>query len=280
MKNILVPLDLTRSTEPELSGAIQVVKACKGSLFLVEFLPTHAAGFREHETTVFDAGYSNQEILNVEVVKNHTHRMERYATIYRSEGIPVTGEVISDTFSHGVNQYVESNNIDLIIMEATGKHNLLQKLKGNRVERAIEGNNCPVLSLQKDLDVNMLRKMVLAVDFDIDYEPGTLNILQRLGTCLEADISLVYIKPEEVDPVELNNKVFHFRNTHGFKGSPVHFVQAEDVEGTLVRFAENTGAGLIAVISQAEGGILRMFTNSVSESVANRADIPVLTIKD
>jgi nucleotide-binding universal stress UspA family protein len=165
-------------------------------------------------------------------------------------------------------------------MQSSGEHNLLQRLKGNRLERAIEGNNCPVLSVQEHLDVEALKKLTVAVDLDSDYETENLKIIKQLAACFQSEITLLHIKSENVDPVELNNKALHFRKKFGFEGCTVHFMQSEDVDETIVRYSEHSRTGLIALITKAPGGILRIFTNSTSETVANSSPIPVLTIND
>jgi hypothetical protein len=121
---------------------------------------------------------------------------------------------------------------------------------------------------------------MVAVDFDSDYKPGTFRIIQEISSCLDSELSLVYVKPEELDPVELNNKVFHFKQKHGFKACSAHFIHSDKIEESLVHFAENTKRGLIAVISRSEDHVLRIFTNSISESLANASKIPILTINN
>lgn len=278
MFNVLIPHDLTGTAPPRLKGARTLAKACKGMVHLVEFLPEPTAGFRDREKTVFELGYGGQEILNAQVLKQHKEDLEKLASQWRADGIEAQARIVDDHFDAGLKKYIRKHEIDLIAIQKPGPRNWLEVIRGTRADRAIEHTDCPVLTMHDPLDLSRLEELVLAVDLMQDYAPGSWTIIGQLAQCLDLKTSFLYVKEDIDDAVKLNNLVFDFVQKHGFESSPAYFVRSEDIEEGIVRFAERHSDCMVATMTGASGGLLRIFANSVSEGVVQRADMPVLTI--
>ncbi|MBT8223412.1 MAG: universal stress protein, partial [Eudoraea sp.] len=58
-----------------------------------------------------------------------------------------------------------------------------------------------------------------------------------------------------------------------------HVVCDYSIEGGLFQYAEAVGADIIAMPTHGRKGLAHFFKGSIGEDVANRAEIPVLTIQ-
>jgi nucleotide-binding universal stress UspA family protein len=278
MMRLLVPVDLTTSTQPNLSGALSIAQSCGAEVHLVEFLPTPAAGFKETEKTVFETGYAEQEILNAQVVRQHRDQVNKLADGLRSQSVPVQAVVADDTFSAGLEKYIGKHDIDLVLLREQARRSWLEVLTGSRTDRAIEKTDCPVLTVQEPFDFKRLDEIVVAVDLTRDYKSDSWSVVRILSRCLKADTSFLYVQKDLGDVVKVNNRICNFRQKHGFEGFPIYFIQSDNVEEAIVRFAERKNNCLVATISDARGGLLRIFANSIAEAVVDRSDMPVLTL--
>ena len=167
-KHILVPLDGSASAEEALPDAVLLAESFQGELTLLKVLvPLPDDKLRSRtglcagtETTTFPIlGY-----------------LEDIAVCIRKLGVPVQVVTVEGRPHEGIVQYVESNNVDLIVMCTRGYSGLKRWLFGSVADRVACNTSVPVLlvrakgekifnisvlggSYQNYLELSLIRKL-------------------------------------------------------------------------------------------------------------------------
>ena len=167
-KHILVPLDGSASAEEALPDAVLLAESFQGELTLLKVLvPFPDDKLRSRiglnaaiETTTFlILGY-----------------LEDVAVCIRKHGVPVQVATVEGRPHEGILQYVEANNVDLIVMCTRGYSGLKRWLFGRVADRVAGNTSVPMLlvrtkgekllydsvprgSYQNCLDLSLIRKL-------------------------------------------------------------------------------------------------------------------------
>lgn len=166
-KHILVPLDGSALAEEALPDAVLLAEHFQGELTLLKVLvPFPDDNLRSRlgicaaiETTTFlILGY-----------------LDDVAVCIRKHGVPVQVATVEGRPHEGIVQYVEANNVDLIVMCTRGYSGLKRWLFGSVADRVACNTSVPVLlvrakgknvydlapggSYQNCLDLSLIRKL-------------------------------------------------------------------------------------------------------------------------
>ncbi len=281
MNRILVPTDLSEISENALRFACDIADKAQAEVYLVNFVE-HP--FDESFSTSGDvrAKYDDEEtIFTIELIRRNTRLLEEMANKYGS-GRTIYYQVHNRDLEDGVDDYVKDKNIDLVVMGTSGEENVSEFFTGNHTEKVINQASCPVISLQEDHTPKNLDKIVLGVELEEDDKDNFRNAtsyLRDIARTLDATLHLVHVSRKGSDDKDeeellLNN----FAEKFNLENYTVSVQHANDVEKGIMYYAHSVGAGMVAVLTHAEGGFFRIFRTSLSEELSKDSDIPVLTI--
>jgi nucleotide-binding universal stress UspA family protein len=128
-KNILLPLDVTKTTQQKVDFAIKWAKAFDSKIHLLSV------------TSYSDEYTHDSDELNA--------RLEAIARSVKKEGLKCMVCVAQyEQIVSAVNTYSEKNNIDMTIIMTRQEKKWNEYLIGSRARRLIISSDVPVLSLQ------------------------------------------------------------------------------------------------------------------------------------
>lgn len=282
MKKILVPTDLSDISINALKLAVEIADKSKGEIYLVNFLD-HPLG-RGFNTM----GEADQKLVDeenfymIQLVRKTNERIGDIAAQFSHHPGEIHYEVFDEGFDEGMTMYVKENDIDLIVMGTTGEESAEEFFTGNHTERTIEKVPCPVVSIKENHGWTDLAHIVLGVDLknSTDDKMGkAIGYLNDLTASLDAKVDVVHVADAGDSNHSLyENQLKDFADQHGLMNYEVTVTENNDKEMGLIAFALSQGAGILAVLSHAEGGFFRVFTHSTSEEISKEAQLPVLTI--
>lgn len=281
MNRILVPSDLSEISENALRFACEIAAKAGAEVYLVNFLD-HP--FDESFTATGDvqAKYDDEEtIFTIELIRRNTRLLEEMAQKYGDQ-CTLLYQVYNEDLADGVDNYVKKKNIDLVIMGTTGEENAREFFTGNHTEKVINNASCPVISLREHQTAKNLNTIVLGVELEEDDKDNFRNAtiyLKDIVQALDATLHLVHVsKPGSSDKDEEDALLRKFADKFGLENYTTSVQHANDVEKGLMYYAHSVNAGIVAVMTHAEGGFFRIFTTSLSEELSKDSDTPVLTI--
>jgi nucleotide-binding universal stress UspA family protein len=281
MKKILVPTDLSAIAEKGLSLAIEIAERSEAEISLVNFT-RHPFG--KTFTAMGEIGSkvdSEGNLYNLQLLRANKEKLDALVQKYLRPGIDIETAIVDEEFGEGIDQYLERENIDLVVMGTSGEENAAEVFSGNHTEQVIRISKCPVVSVRDGFKIDDFRKIVLAVNVirDNDHLNDALNTLADLAACFDAHIYLVHVRDgatdyADIDLVQFFTQMAEDANLNNYT---VTVYDADDQAEGVIRFAREVGAGLIAVIKNSTDGIFRIFSSHFSDRLVKEVGRPVFT---
>ena len=282
MKRILVPLDGSRLSEAIVPLAEALARDYEAALLLVRALRT--------------LNSAEAEVKAQEEAEIYLRGMADELT---ARGLRVEWKVWYDEPDRAIADAARFNAVDLITMTTHGRGGLSRLMFGSVAESLVRMAPVPVLLVRGELAwyPGGLRKIVVPLDgserseailpvverlagpFDLAIE--LLRAIEPLPAYAAAEISSArteeMIALEEADAEGYLRKVATPLEAKGLRVARcVGRGLAVDV---ILRRAEETGAGLVAMSTHGRTGVGRLLIGSVAERVLRSAPVPVLLWK-
>lgn len=280
MKKILVPTDLSVTATLGLQLGVEIAKRCGATLSIVNFT-RHPYGSTFSATG--DISKKNDletDFYALEVLKNIKVRLDEYVAKYSSQEFAMEVAVVDNEFKNGIDEYLKSENIDLIVMGTSGEESASEIFTGNHTEQAIKVSACPVLSVRDGFNIEQFGTMVIGVNIITDNKLADgLSTFKSLAECFNSHIHLVHIRDNSSDPTLILDQYFtKIAEIAGLQNFTVRILEASDTTDGLADYAHKVNAGVIAVIKNSKEGIFRIFSNHTSNRMVKEEGGPVVTV--
>ncbi|MFD1000738.1 universal stress protein [Ohtaekwangia kribbensis] len=279
MKKILVPTDLSPVAELGLKLAVEIAKRSDAVISLVNFT-RHPIG--ESFSATGDINLKVDEEANlytVQLLHATKQKMEDLAARYSIGNVMIASSIVDDDFKSGIDEYLKSENIDLIVMGTSGEENVKEIFTGNHTEQAIMVSSCPVISVRDGFRIEQFTNIVAAVDIIPGNESARgLETLRLLAKYFDAHIHLVHVHDTASDnkiiQSEYFNQMARIANLENFS---VTILEGNDPAERIIDFARQVSAGLITVLKNSGSGF-RLFSHHFSDRVVKEVGRPVFTV--
>ena len=295
-KNILVAVDVSQSSHPELERAQQIVKYSNASLHIVDVL-------RDLNMTARLLSHQWQT-SHEEVAAEKVAALELLAESLRSQGIATSCELLRGKFSQQLIHVVESRHIDLLIRSAKGARSSEPGFIGSTSSQLLHRAPCAVWLTQGE-NAAGCKRVLAAVDATPDDQAhAALNrtILQHSLDLVEregCELHVVYvwdvfgaemIRPRmpEADFAEMleRNRVAHEesyeRELSEFglhtRDNNVHMLRGEAVVA-IPNFCRAREIDLMVCGTVARVGLSGMMIGNTANRMLSRIPCSILAIK-
>jgi nucleotide-binding universal stress UspA family protein len=281
MKKILVPTDLSVIAERGLTLALEIAERSEAEISLVNFT-RHPFGktftaMGEVSSKIDKEG----ELYNLQLLHLNKQKLDELGQKYSQQGVDIETAIVDEEFKDGIDEYLQRENIDLVVMGTSGEENASEVFTGNHTEQVIRISKCPVLSVRDGFQIKDFNKIVLAVNVikDNAHVHQALDTLADLAACFDAHIYLVHVRDKATDYSDINLKDFftNMAEAADLRNYSVTIYEADDQANGVIQFAREVKAGLIAVIKNSQDGIFRIFSNHFSDRLVKEVGRPVFT---
>lgn len=281
MKKILVPTDLSPIAERGLSLAVEIAERSEAEISLVNFT-RHPFGKTFTAMGEVSAKTDEEgELFNLQLLHKYKKQMDDLAQRYVDHGVDIETAIVDEEFKDGIDEYLQREDIDLVVMGTSGEENAKEVFTGNHTEQVIKISKCPVLSVRDGFNIKDFDKIVLAVNVikDNSHVNEALNTLADVAACFDAHIYLVHVRDRATDYSEIVLDEFfkEMAENAGLRNYSVTIYESDDQANGVIQFAREVKAGLIAVIKNSSDGIFRIFSNHFSDRLVKEVGRPVFT---
>lgn len=279
MKKILVPTDFTSIAELGLKLAVQIAKQSQATISLVNFtqhpLTTTFTAMGDATTKVD----GEEDLFAVQLLLVNQKKLAQLADTYGKD-VKIEPSIVDDELNDGLDSYVQSEQIDLIVMGTSGEENVSEIFTGNHTERVIKVSSCPVLSVRDGFFISDFRNMVAAVMvMDEEKIQHGLRSLNALARVFQATVHLVHVVDRAADSkIEPNSFFSRLASASLLVPYTISLLDGHDAAEAVMQFCERIRAGVMVVIKDAPGGF-HLFSRHFSDRVVKEEGRPVLTVK-
>ena len=278
MKKILVPTDFSKEATYALTFAEEIARKINAELHLLHVMEVPYGSYSVMGEFIPSSSFEN--VFQVQWIKQTKRELDELVDGLVSRGIAAVPHFIfGNTFSH-IHKTVTSQDMDMIVMGSKGASGLSEFLIGSNAEKVIRRATCPVITVKGETHLSDIRSLVYATDCTVEQDQVVTHI-KALQEMLDLQLYLVrvitpynfLVKGTAMD--QLNT----FAEKHQFENFILSTIEAEFAEEGILAFAEHNKIDMVAMGTHGRTGLAHLFGGSVSESVANHANIPIWTLK-
>lgn len=281
MKKILVPTDLSATAEMGIKLATEIAKRCGATVSLVNFTKhPYGATFSAMGDIALKTD-PEEDRYAIQLLQTTKAKLEEMVEKYGTSDFRMEVAIVDSEFKKGIDEYLRSENIDMVVMGTSGEANASEVFSGNHTEQTIRVSACPVLSVRDGFNTEHFSRMVVGVNVIPDNKLADGLISMRdLAACFDAHIHLVHVRDNSNDSTLILDQYFNqIARIAGLPKYTVRILEHGNVAEGLMAYAQEVNAGLISVIKNQKEGIFRIFSSRLSDRLLKEEGGPVVTVK-
>ena len=280
--NILIPVDFTEISENGLRTAEKLAERLRGTFHLVHIIsnPIPPQPMDGPDLMTRQQPMVENQILMDSLHEKRENDLKDLAGKYDFEESNIRTAVILGDFNIEMSNYVNEHHIDLVVMGTEGEDSLTEIFSGSHAERVIRHTDIPVLAI-RDYDPSIRFETIL-IALDIrDHHEDAVKRIRKFAEKLEMEVILVHVIRKKDSVFEdLENRLEEFAEKYGFSNYRIEIAADGKVAGKLEELSEKYSADIIATLSEAESGLIRLFFGSKTKDLLKHTDIPLLSVHD
>lgn len=273
MDKILIPCDFSD----------QAIAACKLALDVA-----HASSAEVHLLHVIELPIMHDDVLtpmpsfDETLLKELRERAdEKFAQLkndFGKEHLFIATKIEYGPIVPAILDYMESNDITLIVMGTKGISGLEEVLIGSNAEKVVRNASCPVLAVKKQIALSELKHIVFPNSMEAGQEDLLLHV-KAIQHVLKATLHIVWIdtSTKAEDYGAIKQRLEEFAKRFMLKDYTVNVFKADNKETGIINFTHWINANMIAMGTHARKGLSHLFKGSVTEGVVNHVDCPIWT---
>ena len=277
MKKILVPTDFSKNSKHALKIAAILAKKSGGRVELLHAntavayappLPDYYVPEAYDMTEYYENAAEELYRLKRELVDSGDYDTVSFETVVEEGFLYAT-----------VRRIAEEDRADLIVMGTKGATGATEFFVGSNTEKVIRTAPCPVLAVPENSGDFNLKKVILPTTLRKD-QAGVFRTLAEWQKVFPFEVKVLYLNnPAGFDSnEEIENAVKTFTEAAGLK-KVMPFISGNtfNEEASILQFAGQEHADLIAMGTHQRKGLSHLLFGSLTEDTVNHSDIPVLS---
>lgn len=275
MKKIIVPIDFSVYSEYALEAAAILAKRNNAEIFAMHML--------EMSDAILTASNDGPKPKILFFLKLAQQKFDEFLDKDYLKDIKVTPVVKHSKVFSEVSDVAEEHNADLIVMGSHGVSGFTEVFVGSNTEKVVRHSKLPVLVIKQKPSQLTFENVIFPSDFTEKSVDVYKRVLQTLGE--NSNVHLLYVNvPGEnfKSTSEMEQNVANFlmkAEGHMNNLNKVHYVSDYSIQQGIMNFSNLFGADLIVMPTHGRKGLAHFFEGSISEDLANRANLPVMTFK-
>ncbi len=281
IKNILVPVDFSETSEIALTEAVKLASLLKANLFLIHVVE-YLNEFNGYFYSVVPEIQTSIPLL-LEFEKTVGKKMEEKKTeINKKFGITPEVFITSGQVHSEIIRFSENKKIDLIVMGTHGVSGYKELFIGSNAQRVVTLSDIPVLTIQKEINKTGFKNILIPIDNALHSREkvnmalliaelfgSTIHIIGLPDSEKELDLNKITIKLESVEKI-INNDKLSYKTT---------IVHGKNLAKDALKYANENNCDLIVINTGHESKLTGIFLGAFAQQIVNHSKIPVLSIK-
>jgi nucleotide-binding universal stress UspA family protein len=273
MKKILVPCDFSPTAQQAYTFALDIAKKTDAGLYVLNVLDTP---FMVESYSMLSSLRLNPELWT-QVEKDARERFNKIKAAHTRQS-DITFRIIQGSVTATILDFIQKEEIDLVVMGTNGSSGLDEYLIGSNTEKIVRFSQVPVFAVRKAINLSSIKNIVFPTDLALD-QAAFVNKVKELQGLFGAILHVLTINtPSNMhrngnQKREMEEFVKHY-DIHNYSlNSRNEFGEEEGIIG----FAEETKADMVAMGTHGRRGLAHLFAGSIAENVVNHITCPIWT---
>jgi nucleotide-binding universal stress UspA family protein len=269
MKTIIFPTDYSENANRALEFAIEFARKTGAKIIAMN---------------AYDLPYAETVMTHslLEIMKENSEAgMAKVAEKLKNANIPFETRCLVGNPVRLVKNLVEDEGAEMVILGTKGASGIEEILIGSNAAAILQSVTVPVITIPAGSKFNWVRKIVFGADFKSKKNSTALQQLAEIAAVFNAEVVIAHV----IVNYGIDNQTVldaKRRISDYLKGIPHRFevLSGENVENTLLEFAEQERADMIALMSRNYSFFESIFHKSVTTKVAYHTKLPYLALHE
>ena len=273
MKNILVPIDFSKTSEYASKIAAKIAKKTDATIYLIHLI--------EVPKGVIDMAASSKFSIpeSMLYLRKIREKILHFKSNIFNDSIKVKYFIKLNNPFEGIQKYADKIDADLIIMGSKGHSELEEMIIGSNTEKVVRNSKRPVIVVKKENKSFKLKNLVFASNFKEENKEVFRKIVEFANT-FNSKIHLLKVNtPANFQSTsETKQKIKDFVADFNLPKHKINIYSDLSVEKGILNFSKDIDADLIALSTHGRSGLAHLFTGSVTKNLSKNSLKPMLTI--
>lgn len=280
MKTILMLTDFSEKANHAAKTAAKIAPQLSADILLYNtyydhpILPAYSGGPWVVEEFVFRKDESIAKLSQLAIQLRHI-----IAGISKDGFKPKTDYQCGEgSLGRNIAVIIQENNISLVVIGSSTDNSLDHLIFGSDTMDVIDHASCPVLIIPPKAEMNELKKVTLAIDFEL-ADINAINYLTHLGKQLNFQLEIVHVSvlEEKDDPVKEKAILNHI---HAIKQGNITYleIRGKDVVKRLNRLCKDSGSDMLALVHYQDVFLSGLFNRSTTAAALDNQHIPLMVL--
>jgi nucleotide-binding universal stress UspA family protein len=268
MKTILVPTDFSENALRALEVAIGIAKKTGASI--VAF-------------NAYDIPYSQNVMTTslLEIMKENSESgMKDIYSRLEESGIAFRVESRLGNPIRAVKELAKKESADLVVLGTKGASGIEEILIGSNAASILHAVDCPVLAIPANGTIDDWKTIIYACDLNNNGEIEALTQLKSIAKTFGSTVSIVHVQDKDDKELHVINRYHYEKYLLGIELSFHVLDDIGGVEKTILKFAQEQNADLLALLARRYGFLQGMFHKSMTSQIAYHSRLPFLTLHE
>ncbi|MEQ8239064.1 MAG: universal stress protein [Cyclobacteriaceae bacterium] len=275
INNILVPIDFSKCSKNALLVAIDIAKATKAKIHMINAVHVHTPHPDFTGGTLIDAIIVDYETQVKESFK------ELESEMVELQEVPHEAERFISYLTDAI--YTESKNkdIDLIVMGTRAEHDGMEALLGTRASDVIEAATVPVLVIPENVTSFNPSKIGFAADLGEIKNSKTLKFISDFTKNYHAEVLIFSVAkhPDELSEKE-QKQMEELLSYFDKENASCRTVESGSVKEGIKNFIEAHELDILVMIPRERSFLEKLFRKSITKAIAVETSIPLLSFHE
>ncbi len=268
MKKIVVPYDYSAGSENALNFAVELAKKYISEIVLLHcFIPVYT------DPTIPGGTISSIEMANLDELEESLNKKAREV---QEKGVKTISRVLISDVANGINELVDSLEVDFVVLGKTGKSGFIDKFLGSTAENILNRVKVPILTIPEEYTKTRIYQLIYATQLEYD-ENYILDQVFEMGEKLKAKLEL--LKVNNSNQLDINpNEEFVNNIKSKFLGKNYEFITIDGTKSSKsIEEYSNSQENAVLILSSHFRGLLDgIFNPSISKKIISETQIPTL----
>jgi nucleotide-binding universal stress UspA family protein len=276
MKKILVPTDFSPTAEHAMHLALEIANKENATIYLLHVLGFDFTSAIELDNLFPDSPFEKEALDHF--VNDGNNKMVEYLKNLKLQQANIEQVIDIGVPSDIIIEKIKELDIDLVVMGTHGSSGLKEFFIGSNAEKVVRYAQCPVITVKHKTSIKEINKIAFGSDL-IEISEKVMEKLKQLQNVFDADIAVVRINTPNNFERDVVIKVLSEKilKRFLFKKVTIHIFNDYTIEQGLLNFADEIGAGMIALATHGRKGLGHIVAGSIAEDITNHATKAVWT---
>ncbi len=272
MKNILVPVDFSSTSENAVRYAVGLAKHTKAGITL---LHAYHVPVPVSETPMAIPMEEIEQASNEALAK-----IERQIKTFDS-GIEIKLITKAGFAVDCILDQIENKETDLVVMGIKGHTNAFDVAIGSNSTTLLKQTKCPVLVIPDGAEFKTPQNIVLGCDYSKDVSQNVIDSIKFFGKLFNAKVYIldVFGAKEKADQNKFKDNL-KLHSALSDLNVVIHYREGDDVNAELAKYVDRHNADWLIMIPHTRSPIASLFHRSNTKQMVFHTHIPLLSLHD